>query len=162
MHFDLLPGLASAPVPALISQYCNPEEVFTPSPVALVGPLAGRRVTGFFAVVWPLRERTLANAKRTSTECFFMDSSKRRCDYSRAITSISTRTSLGSRATSTVDRAGGELLKYLPYTSFIAVNSDMFLRKTVARTTFPRPLPAASRISDRLRSTRSVWVATPP
>lgn len=34
--------------------------------------------------------------------------------YSNAITSISTRTSFGSRATSTVERAGGAELKYLP------------------------------------------------
>ncbi len=34
--------------------------------------------------------------------------------YSRAITSISTSTSFGKRETSTVDRAGGAELKYLP------------------------------------------------
>jgi hypothetical protein len=34
--------------------------------------------------------------------------------YARAITSISNNTSLGSRATSTVERAGGETLKYFP------------------------------------------------
>lgn len=34
--------------------------------------------------------------------------------YSKAITSISTNTSFGRRATSTVERAGGEELKYLP------------------------------------------------
>jgi hypothetical protein len=34
--------------------------------------------------------------------------------YSSAITSISTSTSFGKRATSTVERAGGAVLKYLP------------------------------------------------
>ena len=34
--------------------------------------------------------------------------------YSSAITSISTSTSLGRRATSTVERAGGAELKYFP------------------------------------------------
>jgi len=35
-------------------------------------------------------------------------------DYSSAITSISTSTSFGNRETSTVERAGGAELKYLP------------------------------------------------
>src|SRR5208282_3049346 len=44
----------------------------------------------------------------------------------------------------------------------MAAKSFMFLRNTVERTTFPRPLPAASRISDKLRRTRSVCAATSP
>jgi hypothetical protein len=35
-------------------------------------------------------------------------------NYSKAMTSISTRTSLGRAATATVERAGGAVLKYLP------------------------------------------------
>src|ERR1700683_1895638 len=79
--------------------------------------------------------------------------------YSSAITSISTSTSRGRRATSTVERDGGVELKYFPYTAFIAAKSSMLLRNTVDRTTFPSPLPAASRISERLRSTRTVSCA---
>src|SRR2546426_6206877 len=56
-----------------------------------------------------------------------------RNSYANAITSISTNASFGSRATSTVDLAGGAELKYFPYTSFIAAKSFIFFRKTVAR-----------------------------
>src|SRR5438067_1399956 len=51
-----------------------------------------------------------------------------RNSYANAITSISTNASFGSRATSTVDLAGGAELKYFPYTSFIAARSLIFFR----------------------------------
>src|SRR5580693_5625499 len=82
--------------------------------------------------------------------------------YSSAMTSISTNTSFGRRETSTVERAGGVELKYLPYTAFMAVKSFMLLRNTQQRTTLPRPLPAASNTSDRLRRTRSVCAEMSP
>src|SRR5581483_726444 len=82
--------------------------------------------------------------------------------YASAITSISTSTSLGSRATSTVDRAGGACVKYRPYTSFIAAKSAMFLRNTLDFTTFSSELPAAFRIAERFCSTRSVCAETSP
>ena len=63
--------------------------------------------------------------------------------YASAITSISTATSFGRRATSTVERAGGAFLQVFPYTSFICPNSDMFFRNTVVFTTFSQLLPAA-------------------
>src|SRR5258708_2716277 len=44
----------------------------------------------------------------------------------------------------------------------MAAKSFMFLRNTVERTTLPSPLPAASKISDTLRSTRSVCAPTSP
>jgi hypothetical protein len=40
--------------------------------------------------------------------------SEKSFSHSSAITSISTSTSFGKRATSTVERAGGGVLKYLP------------------------------------------------
>src|SRR5438034_9209539 len=85
-----------------------------------------------------------------------------RNSYANAITSISTNASFGSRATSTVDLAGGAELKYFPYTSFIAAKSLIFFSKTVARTTFSRLLPAAFRMPARFRIARSVCAATPP
>jgi hypothetical protein len=60
-----------------------------------------------------------------------------------AMTSISTATSFGRRATSTVERAGGAFLQTFPYTSFIFPNSDMCFRNTVVFTTFSQLLPAA-------------------
>lgn len=59
-----------------------------------------------------------------------------------ATTSISTRTSFGSRATSTVERAGGFSLKNSPYTSFIAGNSFISFKKTVVLTTDMNDVPA--------------------
>lgn len=55
--------------------------------------------------------------------------------YDAAMTSISTNASFGSRATCTVERAGGAWLKNLPYTSFIAAKSLMSFKKTVVFTT---------------------------
>src|SRR5215472_1387827 len=160
-----------------MSQYCKPELVFTPSPVTLVGPAAA----GLCVVVWANRSvadnranvatfrkrilMILSECKHGKPRLFCSPQPAirgRRRDYSRAMTSISTKAFLGRAATSTVERAGGEELKYLPYTSFIVANSDRFLRKTVQRTTFPRPLPAAARIAERLRRTRSVCAATSP
>src|SRR5437660_2434511 len=85
-----------------------------------------------------------------------------RNSYANAITSISTNASFGSRATSTVDLAGGAEPKYFPYTSFIAAKSLIFFRKTVARTTFSRLLPAAFRMPARFFIARSVCAATSP
>src|SRR5437667_11527209 len=85
-----------------------------------------------------------------------------RNSYANAITSISTNASFGSRATSTVDLAGGAKLKYFPYTSFIAAKSFIFFRKSVARTTFSRLLPAAFRMPARFFIARSVCAATSP
>src|SRR5882724_3538659 len=65
-------------------------------------------------------------------------------------------------ATSTVDLAGGAEPKYFPYTSFIAAKSLIFFRKTVARTTFSRLLPAAFRMPARFFIARSVCAATSP
>ena len=58
-----------------------------------------------------------------------------RVAYNPAITSISTSASFGSRATCTVDRAGGANVKYFAYTSFIAAKSFMSFKKTVVFTT---------------------------
>src|SRR5437879_7132988 len=85
-----------------------------------------------------------------------------RNSYANAITSISTNASFGSRATSTVDLAGGAEPKYFPYTSFIAAKSLIVFRKTVARTTFSRLLPAAFRMPARFFIARSVCAATWP
>src|SRR5712691_8824755 len=76
--------------------------------------------------------------------------------YNPAMTSISTSASFGSRATCTVDRAGGAALKYPPYTSFMAAKSFRSLRKTVVFSTWPRFTPAASRMPFTFCSTRSV------
>src|SRR4029077_8242717 len=84
------------------------------------------------------------------------------CPYASATTSISTDTSFGRRATSTVERAGGAFLQTFPYTSFICPNSDMFFRNTVVFTTFSQLLPAACRMADKFWSTRSVCASIPP
>src|SRR3984957_6333641 len=122
-----------------ISQQIRPEGVFTPSPVTLVGALVlGRTSTALFAgAVWartntPVNARMIATATRyfvilNSLRNHVKHSGHRRIwsishscypaveiFYSSAITSISTKTSFGSRATSTVERAGGAELKYLP------------------------------------------------
>jgi hypothetical protein len=59
----------------------------------------------------------------------------RAAHYSAAMTSISTSASFGSRATCTVERAGGADVKYLAYTSFIVEKSFMSFRNTVVFTT---------------------------
>src|SRR5437588_2416981 len=94
------------------------------------------------------------NAKRTLI--------LRRVIYASAITSISTDTSFGRRATSTVERAGGAFLQVFPYTSFICPNSDMLFRKTVVFTTFSQLLPAACRIAERFFNTCSVCSSIQP
>jgi len=57
-----------------------------------------------------------------------------RCCHCAAMTSISTSASFGRRDTCTVERAGGADVKYLAYTSFIAVKSFMSFKKTVVFT----------------------------
>src|ERR1700735_613192 len=79
-----------------------------------------------------------------------------------AIKSISTRKSRGSRATSTVDRAGGFEGKYRAYTSFIAEKSFISFRKTLTFTTRSNEEPAASRIALRFSNVRTVCFAVSP
>ena len=71
----------------------------------------------------------------------------------RAMTSISTRASRGSRAAWMVDRAGAGDANMSAYTSFIAAKSFMSARNTVVFTTCSKPAPAASSTRRRLAKT---------
>src|SRR5208283_5311643 len=101
-----------------MSQYSRPLAVLVGSPVTLVGPLPPTVLSAGTA----LRIATLANASnaraRITTTVFIIPLFLRLGSLSilslqvsfvqaKAIASISTRTSFGSRATSTVERAGG-------------------------------------------------------
>src|ERR1700693_2533578 len=113
------PVSATAPVPTLMSQYCRPSAVWVGSPLTLVGPLAPgcaggvAFLVGFGGVVPLCARATDANESRAMIFSIRTPSQALQ-PYTKAITSISTSTSLGNRAASTVDLAGGAALKYWP------------------------------------------------
>src|SRR5712671_6648525 len=113
-----------------MSQYTSPEGVLTPSPVTLVGAwVLGAAaflvelcastytavstttiaITAMYLVIFSLPKKSLPQGIQRSHRDHGVVHI-----YSMAITSISTSTSLGRRATSTVERDGGAELKYLP------------------------------------------------
>src|ERR1700756_5453373 len=109
-----------------MSQYFNREGVVVPLPVTLVGPLALARAAaeladcvsdGRFVVcdcaLAPKAQVIITAPRRISWNVGLpMRCAPYPCcdayAYANAMTSISTSTSFGSRATSTVERAGGE------------------------------------------------------
>ena len=83
-------------------------------------------------------------------------------DYTTAIASISTKASIGRRATSKADRAGGAERKKEAYSSFMAEKSSMLFKNTVVLMTLDRSAPASLRIARRFVSDCRVWARMPP
>lgn len=73
-----------------------------------------------------------------------------------AITSISTFTSRGKRATSTAERAGNSAEKAVLYTSLNATKSFMSFKKQVVFTTWSKSVPASDKIAPIFFKTCSV------
>ena len=75
-----------------------------------------------------------------------------------AITSISTLTSLGRRATSTQERAGSTSpVKYVAYTSLMSPKSSIFLMNTVVLNTSSMVQPAAASTAFTFSRDCLVW-----
>src|SRR5580692_13198105 len=107
-----------------MSQYSRPLAVLVGAPVTFVGPLAADFAVGFAVVflgaVWATDAPASAISVMARIQFFIVSPfffGVRRVKFvykkvhAKAITSISTKTSLGNRATSTVERAGGDCLK---------------------------------------------------
>src|SRR5258708_29113537 len=127
-------------------QFTSPEGVLTPSPVTLVGAWVFGAAADFFVVVCARTNTAVSTTTIAITAKYLviLASSSRPKNlyhrghrghgvvhfYSRAITSISTSTSLGRRANLTVERYGGAVMKYLPDSWLKDVKSFLSFLKT--------------------------------